>query len=162
MEIQLVKDHIRNRPYMSGVDRDRLRIKQTGEVFTPQWLAQQVVDELERKDPAAFSDPARNFLDPACGDGNLLGEVLIRKMERGMSFGQALTSIYGIDLMPDNVKLCQERLLCGSADPSHCETMLRNIIHADSLDPRFNWQFNGTDPYETEQDQHIKKFFQFE
>ena len=161
MEIQSVRDHIRDRPYMSGVERDRLRVKQTGEVFTPQWLAEQTVNEIERQDPTAFSDPNRTFLDPACGDGNLLGEVLIRKMERGLSFDQALQTIYGVDLMPDNIELCRQRMLCGSTSEVHKLIVEKNIINANSIDTRFNNQFNGSDPYETKQDQHLKQLFDF-
>ena len=70
-------DHIRNRSYMSGVERDRARIKATGEVFTPTPLVQEILDRL---DPVLLQDPTKTFLDPSCGDGQFLGEVLIRKM----------------------------------------------------------------------------------
>ena len=46
----------------------------------------------------------RTFIDNSCGDGQFLSEVLIRKLESGIDFEQALKTIYGVDLMPDNVK----------------------------------------------------------
>ena len=135
-----IVDHIRNRTYMSGVERDRARVKATGEVFTPTSLVQEILDRL---DPALFQDPAKTFLDPSCGDGQFLGEVLIRKVDNGIPFEQALRTIYGVDLMPDNVKLCQDRLLCGREDLR--PIVEQNIVCADAL--RYHYRFDGTDPY---------------
>jgi type I restriction-modification system DNA methylase subunit len=129
-----VIDHIRNRTYMGGVERDQLRVKATGEVFTPTPLVQEVLDKLPMEQ---FTDPTKTFLDPACGDGQFLGEVLIRKMENGSTFEQALSTIYGVDLMPDNVKLCQDRLLCGREDLRHI--VEKNIVCANSLE--YNYTF---------------------
>ena len=122
---------------MSGIQRDQLRIKATSEVFTPTSLVQETLDQLPQQ---LFSDPAKTFLDPSCGDGQFLGEVLIRKLENGIDFETALSSIYGVDLMQDNVDLCRERLLCGHNDLRHIvET---NIICQDGL--AYDYSFNGT------------------
>lgn len=94
-----VIEHARNRDYMSGIERERSRVKSTGEVFTPTKLVQEMLDQLP---PALFTDPKKTFLDPTCGDGQFLSEVLIRKMENGISYEQALSTIYGVDLMEDN------------------------------------------------------------
>jgi hypothetical protein len=137
VEIQSVIDHIRNHAYMSGVERDRLRVKQTGEIFTKEWLACQSLDKLEQFDPTAFTDPTKTFIDPACGDGNLIGEALIRKVENGIPFEEALATIYGVDLMQDNVDLCRERLLCGREDLRHI--VEKNIVCHDTL--TYNYTF---------------------
>ena len=135
-----IVDHIRNRTYMSGVDRDRARIKATGEVFTPTPLVQEVLDRL---DPSLFQDPTKTFLDPTCGDGQFLGEVLIRKMENGSTFEQALATIYGVDMMQDNVDLCRERLLCGREDLRHI--VEKNIVCADAL--TYNYTFGEQETF---------------
>ena len=141
MDISFIKDHIRNRPYMSGIDRDKNRVKQTQECFTKDFLVQKACDIIEEKDPTAFSDPTKTFIDPTgCGDGQFLGEVLIRKMENGIDFEQALSTIYGVDLMDDNVELCRERLLCGREDLRHI--VERNIVCHDAL--TYDYSFNGT------------------
>ena len=121
-------DHIRNRTYKGGVERDKLRVKATGEVFTPTPLVQEILEKLPSEQ---FTDPAKTFLDPSCGDGQFLGEVLIRKMENGSTFEQALSTTYGVDLMQDNVDLCRERLLCGREDLRHI--VEKNIVCADAL-----------------------------
>ena len=134
-----IVNHIRNRSYMSGVDRERSRVKATGEVFTPTPLVQEILDQLPVEQ---FRDPTKTFLDPSCGDGQFLGEVLIRKLENGIDFEQALSTIYGVDLMQDNVDLCRERLLCGREDLRHI--VEKNIVCADAL--RYHYRFDGTDP----------------
>ena len=133
-----VIDHIRNRCYMSGVQRTQARIKATGEVFTPTSLVDEVLNKLPIDQ---FTDPTKTFLDNSCGDGQFLGEVLIRKMENGSTFEQALSTIYGVDLMQDNVDLCRERLLCGRTDLAHI--VKRNIVCHDAL--TYDYSFNGTD-----------------
>jgi type I restriction-modification system DNA methylase subunit len=133
-----VIEHIRNRTYMSGVERDKLRVKVTGEVFTPTPLVQEILAEIPIDQ---WQDPTKTFLDPSCGDGQFLGEVVIRKMEHGSTFEQALSTIYGVDLMQDNVDLCRERLLCGRTDLAHIVN--RNIVCHDAL--TYDYSFNGTD-----------------
>lgn len=123
-----VIEHARNHSYMSGVGRDKLRIKATGEVFTPTPLVQEILEQLP---PELFTDPTKTFIDPSCGDGQFLSEVLIRKMENGIDFETALSTIYGVELMPDNAKLCRERLLCGESHLAHI--VERNIFEADFL-----------------------------
>lgn len=113
MNLEQVINHARNRGYMSGIEREKVRVKATGEVFTPTPLVQEILDNLPQD---SFQDASKTFLDPSCGDGQFLSEVLIRKMENGIPFEQALSTIYGVDLMADNVKLCQDRLLCGQED----------------------------------------------
>jgi hypothetical protein len=110
-----VINHLRNRDYMSGVERDRQRVKATGEVFTPTPLVQEMLNQLP---PEVFTDPTKTFLEPSCGDGQFLAEVVIRKMENGSSYEQALETIYGIDLMEDNCIECIKRLYGVNSEPT--------------------------------------------
>ncbi len=137
----------------------RQRVIAHGEVFTPPGLVRDMLDlvahECERIDS--------RFLEPACGDGNFLAEVLRRKLLtvektrrrfRGKWERDAflcVCSVYGIELMFDNVVDCRNRLLT-VVDHAH-RTQLkkpipspavlamqyvlsRNIVHADALDMR--------------------------
>lgn len=97
----------------------RQRIIDFGEVFTPEKLVNDMLDlvahECERIDS--------RFLEPACGNGNFLTEVLRRKLRtvdlkhaRNREKWQrdailAVSSLYGIDLLADNIDVCRERLL---------------------------------------------------
>ena len=126
--------HARNRKYMSGIERDKLRIKQTAEVFTPTPLVQEMLDKLEEENPTLFSDPTKTFLDNSCGDGQFLSEVVIRKMERsGCSLNQALRTTYGVDLMEDNVNECRKRLAGPNPTTEILEIVNKNIICHDAL-----------------------------
>ena len=137
--MQSLIDHIRNRSYMGGVERDKLRVKATGEVFTPTPLVQEILDKL---DPILFTDPSKTFIDPSCGDGQFLGEVLIRKVENGSTFEEALGTVYGVDLMQDNVDLCRDRLLCGREDLRHI--VEKNIVCHDGLTYDYSFGENET------------------
>ena len=127
---------------MSGVERDKLRIKQTAEVFTPTPLVQEMLDILENQDPSIFSDASKNFLDNSCGDGQFLSEVVIRKMETsGCSLVEALSTTYGVELMEDNVTACRARLAGPNPTPEILEIVNRNIVHHDAL--TYHYMFGG-------------------
>lgn len=160
MQLTEIVDHIRNRTYMSGIERDKLRVKATGEVFTPTELVREVLADIPC---SQFTDPTNTFLDPSSGDGQFLGEVLIRKMENGSTFEQALSTVYGVEMQEDNVKLCQERLLCGREDLRHI--VEQNIVCADAL--RYHYRFDGSHPYDVEtqskqKEDHLNTLFTFE
>jgi type I restriction-modification system DNA methylase subunit len=148
-------NHLRNRVYMDGIERDRIRIKQTNEVFTPTPMVQSCLDKIS--DQSVFSNKNKTFLDNSCGDGQFLSEVLIRKLENGIDFETALSTIYGVDLMEDNVELCRERLLCGRNDLRHI--VEQNIVCADAL--RYHYRFDGSHPYDDElKDRIIEDLFE--
>ncbi len=136
--------HSRDREYMSGIERDISRIKATSEVFTPTPLVQHMLDTYI--DPATIKD---DFLDPSCGDGQILSEILIRKMQAGMSFEQALSTVYGVDLMQDNVDLCRERLLCGQEHLRHI--VEKNIQCKNALTYGYNFEPMGPARRKTEE-----------
>jgi hypothetical protein len=133
ISIQDYIEHARNRGYMTGVERDRQRIKATGEVFTPTELVQEIIAELDATNPELFTDPSKTFIDNSCGDGQILSEVVIRKMECGSTLQQALSTTYGVDLMPDNVEACRARL-AGPTPPNRIlDIVTKNIVCADAL-----------------------------
>lgn len=98
--------------------KSRKRVADHGEVFTPRWLVDDMLDlvkgETERIDS--------RFLEPACGSGNFLVPVLERKLaavqaRHGRSEFEkrhyalfALMCIYGIELLEDNAVECRENL----------------------------------------------------
>ena len=150
MSIDDIINHIRNRAYMSGVDRSKQRTQATQEVFT----TDKILKDLDRIDQTYFTDSEQTFADPCCGDGALLGEALIRKVENGIDFETALSTIYGVDFMEDNVALCRERLLCGREDLRHI--VEKNIVCHDAL--TYDYSFNGTD--QTEQELRFNNLFE--
>ncbi len=140
MKLEDIIAHCRNREYMSGIERNKLRVKATQEVFTPTSLVQTILDELPND---YFTDPTKTVIDNSCGDGQFLSEVLIRKVSNGIDFETALSTLYGVDLMEDNVALCRERLLCGREDLRHIvET---NIVCKNGL--TYDYSFNPPESF---------------
>lgn len=90
------------------IERNKIRVDSTGEVFTPIPLVQEILDKLPKE---LFEDPTKTFLDPACGDGNFLEQVILYKILNGSTFEQSLSTTFGVDLMPDNTGRCRARLL---------------------------------------------------
>jgi 2-polyprenyl-3-methyl-5-hydroxy-6-metoxy-1,4-benzoquinol methylase len=106
--------------YMSGVRRNRDRVKKTGEVFTPTELVIEILKEMPIKSFA----PGKTVCDPACGDGQFLVPVkLIKMLHFKMSEADALEDIYGVDIMRSNVDICKKRLGGG------------HILMGDTLNP---------------------------
>jgi hypothetical protein len=127
-------NHSRNFDYMSGIDRDRERQKATAEVFTPTEYVQEILDDEEKKSPDMFRDWTKTYMDNSCGDGQILSEVVIRKMERSnCTLEQALSTTYGVELMEDNVKLCKERLAGPNPTMKIYKILNKNIVCADAL-----------------------------
>jgi hypothetical protein len=99
--------------------KSKKRVADHGEVFTPPELVEAMLDLV--KDETHRIDS--RFLEPACGSGNFLIPVLQRKLvtveqrygssefERLHQGLLALMSIYGIELLPDNVAECRAALL---------------------------------------------------
>lgn len=147
--------HLFDREYMSGVEREQARVKETAEVFTPTPLVESTLDKL---DPTTFTDSTKTFLDPSCGDGQFLASVLYRKLQNDIDFETALSTVYGVDIMQDNVELCRERLLCGREDLRYI--VEQNIVCADGL--RYHYRFDGSHPYDDElKDRIIGDLFEF-
>tara|TARA_B100002052_G_C15813871_1_gene567249 strand:- start:525 stop:1175 length:651 start_codon:yes stop_codon:yes gene_type:complete len=94
------------------------RVTDHGEVFTSEREVNAMLDLVKQETERIDS----RFLEPACGDGNFLSEILIRKLKIVNSrYGKsqkeldkyslvAISSIYGIELLNDNVKKCVDRL----------------------------------------------------
>ena len=98
------------------------RVRDHGEVFTAEREVKAMVDLVGE---TISEQSNRTVLEPACGDGNFLAEILLRKCERvrqlkkwkrgeaeelAFDLSAALSLLYGIDIMPDNAATCRERL----------------------------------------------------
>ena len=131
MDLSKYISHCRDREYMSGVERDKLRIKFTSEIFTK---TKDVIILLDELDDRVWLDLNKKFIDPSCGDGQFLSEVVIRKMERSnCTLEQALSTTYGVELMEDNVKLCKERLAGPNPTQDALDILEKNIVCHDAL-----------------------------
>ena len=106
--------------------RSRDRVRDLAEVFTHQREVDAILDQF----PDAFTDLDAKFLEPACGSGNFLVEILRRKLrliDLTTSTGEvlehqllrAVASVYAIDISPGNVTEARDRLITTLADRGH-------------------------------------------
>lgn len=98
--------------------KSKKRVADHGEVFTNEREVNAMLDLVKQETERIDS----RFLEPACGNGNFLVEVLRRKLDVVKARYKkvqleyeryaviAISSIYGIDLLIDNVEECRERL----------------------------------------------------
>ena len=145
-----------------GQIKTRQRVRDLAEVFTHEREVKAMLDLVPDMFPAgSIKAVDMKFLEPACGSGNFLEEILRRKLA-GVRFGKvksvtryehwllrALASIYGVDISADNVEETRVRLLevlrshyhndANTIAPSEgfasaaCAIVTSNIIHADFL-----------------------------
>ena len=102
--------------------KSKERVQKHGEVFTNEREVNAMLDLVKHETERIDS----RFLEPACGDGNFLAEILRRKLNVCRSYVEqkkctqleyeknailAVSSIYGIELLSDNATTCRERLL---------------------------------------------------
>ena len=106
---------------LNSQTRSKQRVADHGEVFTPSWVVNAMLDLMKQESERIDS----RFLEPACGTGNFLAEVLRRKLATASAKYRnsrngcetyelysviAVTSIYGVELLADNCEECRERL----------------------------------------------------
>ena len=132
--------------------KTKQRIADHGEVFTPEWLVDDMLDLV--KDESERIDS--RFLEPACGSGNFLVRILRRKLaavdakysksefERRNYALLGVMCIYGIELLEDNIAECREILLEVFAQHLHLDTaddifhaahhvLSVNLVHGDAM-----------------------------
>ncbi len=132
--------------------KSKKRVADHGEVFTPAWMVEAMLDLV--KDETMRIDS--RFLEPACGSGNFLVEVLRRKLAAvELKYGKsdferrhyallALMCIYGIELLPDNIADCRANLLDVFTESLRLDesddlyqaasfVLSQNLVHGDAL-----------------------------
>lgn len=104
---------------MADLIKSKKRVADHGEVFTPDWLVETMLNLVQEETERIDS----RFLEPACGDGNFLVPVLRRKLAavdkryRSSPFERihhavlGLMCIYGVELLKDNAEECRNNLL---------------------------------------------------
>lgn len=112
--------------------KSRERIKKYGEVFTPPELVREM---LEKMPDGVVTDPTKTCIDPSCGDGNFLVEILKARLAAHQPVTQSLATIFGVEIQCDNVEECRQRLLEIAGDtPLHRKIVRKNIVCANTLE----------------------------
>ena len=131
--------------------KSKQRVADHGEVFTPAWMVEAMLDLVKSETERVDS----RFLEPACGDGNFLVQILRRKLTAvEIKYGKseferrhysllALMCLYGIELLTDNIAECRANLLAIFAEylnlaPSDdlyraaFYVLSQNLVHGDA------------------------------
>ena len=137
---------------MTAQVKSKQRVADHGEVYTSEREVNAMLDLVKQETERVDS----RFLEPACGDGNFVAEILRRKLEAAkrratppkkkkplpMEFEKqsviAVASIYGVDILLDNVQACRERLyniwnaaydaICKKEVSEDCRSAVRFIL----------------------------------
>ena len=135
--------------------KSKQRVADHGEVFTPAWMVEAMLDLM--KDETERIDA--RFLEPACGNGNFIVQILKRKLaavelkyaksdfERQHYALLGLMCIYGIELLSDNIAECRANVLDVFADYLNMDethdlyraathVLSVNLVHGDALSMR--------------------------
>jgi len=135
--------------------KSKQRIADHGEVFTPAWLVEAML-ELVRDETGRIDS---RFLEPACGSGNFLVQILRRKLAAvELKFGKsdfekrhyallALMCLYGVELLADNIAECLANMLEIFSDYLNVDesddlyraasyVLAQNLVHGDALTMR--------------------------
>lgn len=135
--------------------KSKLRVADHGEVFTPAWMVEAMLDLV--KDETERIDS--RFLEPACGSGNFLVQIVRRKLATvELKYGKsdferrhfallALMCIYGIELLADNIAECRANVLEILAEYLNLNesdelyraasyVLSQNLVHGDALTMR--------------------------
>ena len=135
--------------------KSKKRVADHGEVFTPGWLVDAMLDLVNGEADRIDS----RFLEPACGSGNFLIRVLQRKLNAvEIKFGKhdfekrhyallGLMCTYGIELLSDNIAECRANMLDVLAEYLNIDdtddlyraaffVLSQNLVHGDALTMR--------------------------
>ena len=135
--------------------KSKQRVADHGEVFTPRWMVEAMLDLVKAETERIDS----RFLEPACGSGNFIVQILRRKLAAvELKYGQsdferrhyallALMCIYGVELLADNIAECRANVLevlaayldLDEADDAYRAAhyvLSQNLVHGDALTMR--------------------------
>lgn len=139
-------------PAPMNLIKSKKRVADHGEVFTPSWMVEAMLDLVKSETERIDS----RFLEPACGSGNFLTHVLRRKLAAvECKYGQSefekshyallgVMCIYGIELLSDNITECRANLLDTFAEYLNLDeaaslyraasfVLSLNLVHGDAL-----------------------------
>lgn len=81
--------------------------KSTQEFFTPYEIVKRMADKIPE---STWADPTKTFLEPCFGNGQFVLYIIWNRIKHGIDWETALRTLYGVELMQDNVDECKERI----------------------------------------------------
>ena len=121
--------------------------KKNGEVWTPRELVETMMSKIPEED---WKNPEKTFLEPTMGSGNMVICMLEKRIASGVNPVQALKTLFGVELMQDNVDICKDRIrdVLRSNKVKITEKINEIIDHNFVCSDFFNWDFENWRPKE--------------
>ena len=131
-----------DRDYATDVRKNRRKGKGgTQEFFTPYSIIKRMCDKIHDDE---WSDPEKTWLEPCMGDGNFICYIIWNRIQHGIDWKTALKTLYGLELMHDNVIECHDRVIdlltklgIEFDERTARKIMKKNLVCADF----FKWDF---------------------
>lgn len=129
----------------------------TQEFFTPYEIVKKMADKISDED---WKDPNKTFCEPCFGNGQFILYIIYKRLHSRIDWKTTLETLYGVELMEDNVQECKERIL-NLLDALQIkydkelalQIMNRNLICHDF----FTWNFEEWRPYSSDELKLIQK-----
>ena len=126
--------------------------KNTQEFFTPYSIVKRMCDKIPDSD---WSDPTKAFLESSFGNGQFVVYIVWNRIQHGVDWQTALKTLYGVELMADNVLECHDRVIdlltklgIEFDERTARKIMKKNLVCSDF----FKWDFENWKPIFCETD----------
>ena len=117
--------------------------KKTNEFFTPYSIVKRMCDKIPDSD---WADPTKTFLESSFGNGQFVVYIVWNRIQHGVDWETTLKTLYGLELMHDNVLECHDRVIdlltklgIEFDERTARKIMDKNLVCADF----FNWDFEN-------------------
>ena len=120
--------------------------KGTQEFFTPYSIVKRMCDKIPDSD---WEDPTKTFLESSFGNGQFVVYIVWNRIQHGIDWQTALKTLYGVELMADNVLECHDRVidLLTKLDIEFDERTARKIMKKNLVcSDFFKWDFEHWRP----------------
>ena len=115
--------------------------KGTAEYFTPYEIVKRMADKVPEED---WTDPTKTFLEPCFGNGQFLIYMIYNRLQHGVSLEDTFNTLYGVELMEDNVEECKQRIfnMLDAMEMTYDKDALRDVLDAHLVcSDFFEWNF---------------------
>lgn len=118
------------------------------EFFTPYTIVKHMCDKISEAD---WSNPEKTFLEPSFGNGQFVIFIIYNRIQHGVSWKDALSTLYGIELMSDNVQETKDRIISLLTEMEiqfNKEEAQKIMDHNLVCSNFFDWDFDNWKPIE--------------
>ena len=129
----------------------------TQEFFTPYEIVKKMCDKVSDEE---WKDPTKTFLEPCFGNGQFCLYIIYKRLHARINWKTALETLYGVELMEDNVQECKERILnlLDALQIKYDKDEALQIMHHNLVcHDFFTWNFEEWRPYTENELKQLKK-----